>query len=222
MADQQEMTNGDVVQEEEQSSNNNEKEQDETTLLEQEKKVEYSEKEKECKEDEPLIEDVTLEKKKNAKEAKTVDAPIKKEDYFGKYQWSGKQENKKAESILGDEIKDYAWSDGKKKVSIYVTVPGLDDLQDEDLSVNITTNDERGVIFEALFPGAVRRRLTIQPLNEEVEEDAKLIRKKGQNMVVIKLKKKGDSPKTWYNLKAGSGGGGIDYSKYKPGDFIPP
>jgi hypothetical protein len=143
--------------------------------------------------------------------------------YFGKYNWNGKKTSKVSsnDGILGDNIPAYSWSDGKKKVSVYVTLDGFDDLPDDAFSVKLA-KDKKGFRFEARMNDTKKKVLLVDNLNATVSE-AKVIRKKGKNMAVIKLTK--EKERTWYNLKGYGSGGGYDYDDWSDAeeDFdLPP
>jgi hypothetical protein len=140
------------------------------------------------------------------KEDKPEDtAPPAKDPYLGKYNWDVKEKkNKKAEgfTLPSGVISDYAWADGKKAVSIYVTLKGLDSVSDDDLNLSLS-KDKQGLSFKVKNLEGKRRFLTIEKLNKKVKS-TKLIRKKGRDQVVLKLFK--EDEKTWYSLKSSSGG----------------
>ena len=123
---------------------------------------------------------------------------------------------KAADNIINNgAIMDYAWDDNDKKktVSIYITLPGLDNVLDDDISISLI-NDNRGIYFTvkniiATTVGAstggstnnkntsptsttttatTTRFLKIDKLYSKVT-NVKLIRKIGQNKVIIKLTK---------------------------------
>ncbi len=112
----------------------------------------------------------------------------------GKYAWTDTG-SKKAED-LGDAIRDYAFSDGNKKASVYVDLDGLDALADADLCV--TKVSETRVEFTAAFPSG-KRCLTLSPLHASIDE-ASLLRKPGKNRIILKLKK--TTPEAWSTLLA--------------------
>ena len=141
--------------------------------------------------------------------------------YKGKYNWDDpdptddydkkkkqKKKNEKASvTPSSGAILDYAWCDGKKSVSVYVDLPGLDSVRDDDMHVSLT-NDGGGVLFEAknatVATGTMknnRRFLEIDKLYKKVKS-AKLVRKRGKDRVIIKLAKD-DETRRWYNLKGG-------------------
>ena len=110
----------------------------------------------------------------------------------GKYAWTDTG-SKKAED-LGDAIRDYAFSDGNKKASVYVDLDGLDALADADLCV--TKVSETRVEFTAQFPSG-KRCLTLSPLHASIDE-ASILRKPGKNRIILKLKK--TTPEAWSTL----------------------
>ena len=110
----------------------------------------------------------------------------------GKYAWTDTGSTKAGD--LGDAIRDYAFSDGNKKASVYVDLDGLDALADADLCV--TKVSETRVEFSAQFPSG-KRCLTLSPLHASIDE-ASLLRKPGKNRVILKLKK--TKPEAWSTL----------------------
>jgi len=110
----------------------------------------------------------------------------------GKYAWTDTGSTKAED--LGDAIRDYAFSDGNKKASVYVDLDGLDALADADLCV--TKVSETRVEFTAQFPSG-KRCLTLSPLHASIDE-ASLLRKPGKNRVILKLKK--TKPEAWSTL----------------------
>ena len=119
---------------------------------------------------------------------------FKNPGYGGKYDWDGPMEATKApEDVMGAKIVDYAWSDGTKKVSVYVTLEGLDQLPDDALEA---TSEPAKVSFTAAFPNG-KRWLDLSPTFGEVA-GVKIIRKQGKDQVVLKLEKKKQNE--WYDL----------------------
>merc|ERR1712138_377085 len=112
----------------------------------------------------------------------------------GKYAWTDTGSTKAED--LGDAIRDYAFSDGNKKASVYVDLDGLDALADADLCV--TKVSETRVEFTAHFPSG-KRCLTLAPLHASIDE-ASLLRKPGKNRIILKLKK--TTPEAWSTLLA--------------------
>ena len=110
----------------------------------------------------------------------------------GKYAWTDTGSTKAED--LGDAIRDYAFSDGSKKASVYVDLDGLDALSDDALTV--TKVSETRVEFTAQFPSG-KRCLTLSPLHASIDE-ASLLRKPGKNRVILKLKK--TKPEAWSTL----------------------
>ncbi|CAE8638816.1 unnamed protein product, partial [Polarella glacialis] len=106
----------------------------------------------------------------------------------GHYQWGEKPPNKKAEPSLGHSIKDYAWSDGKRHVSIYITLPGLDAAEDRDLKLSF---ESREVAFAAKLKGEMHIFEARQLLHDI--SAVQLVRKKKASQVVLKLRKQDDS-----------------------------
>lgn len=144
--------------------------------------------------------------------------------YNGKYNWdANNKKNEKATVVPSSgAIVDYAWCDGKKSVSIYIALTGLDEVQDDDMKVSLV-NDGEGVLFKAKNVTGKNRFLKIDKLHKKVKS-TKLLRKRGQDKVIIKLVKD-DEKRKWYNLKEGSSSsyGDDDYDwNDDHDDWIPP
>ncbi|KAJ8608932.1 hypothetical protein CTAYLR_005312 [Chrysophaeum taylorii] len=114
----------------------------------------------------------------------------------GKYAWSvdGEKTTKAANDVLGSKISDYAWGDGEKKASIYVSLDGLDELPDDAIELKLVS--ARAIELIITF-ATTKRILEIKDITADVDA-AKLLRKKGKNQVVVKLTKKKVAP--WYSL----------------------
>ena len=82
----------------------------------------------------------------------------------------------------------------------------------EELKASLI-NDNKGLSFKVKSVEGKYRFLKIDKLNEEVKS-VKMIRKKGRDQVVLKLRKKEE--RKWWSLKAGSGSsyGGFDDEEY--------
>eukprot|EP00413_Alexandrium_margalefii_P045393 CAMPEP_0204586586 /NCGR_PEP_ID=MMETSP0661-20131031/47577_1 /ASSEMBLY_ACC=CAM_ASM_000606 /TAXON_ID=109239 /ORGANISM="Alexandrium margalefi, Strain AMGDE01CS-322" /LENGTH=267 /DNA_ID=CAMNT_0051596237 /DNA_START=67 /DNA_END=868 /DNA_ORIENTATION=+ len=120
----------------------------------------------------------------------------------GKYKWD---DAKTVDVELGEAITKYGWSDGKKRVSVYIELDGLDDVADDALAVE---SDEKSVTLTIASIGGKKKRFAAAGLFAEIE-GVKLERKKGKNTVVLKLQKKEE--KTWFKLlEASSGKAGGD------------
>lgn len=141
----------------------------------------------------------------------------------GKYTWGADAENNTKASLdtLGSTIADYSWCDGDKKVSIYVTLPGLDDVPSDDLSFELF-NDGKSVVFVANNVRGKTRVLKFDPLFRRCTA-AKIVRKKGRDTVVLKLTKQmesgGRDPIAWGQILGGIPGaasGGTDESPPPP------
>merc|ERR1712129_672016 len=115
-----------------------------------------------------------------------------------KYQWDADKD------VQGEAISKYSWSDGKKTVSIYIELEGLDDLADDDFVVN---SGEREVSMGIAALAGKRRKFTLANLAEDID-GVKLVRKKGKSTVVLKLQKKEEQ--SWYKLLESSSKGGDD------------
>merc|ERR1712129_222737 len=108
----------------------------------------------------------------------------------------------------GQAITKYSWSDGKKTVSVYVELPGLDDVPEDKISV---TSGEKEAVLTIDGVGTLpkKRSLSLKGLSEEIN-CAKFTKKTGKNTVALKLTKKEE--KGWYQLleKSSGGRGGDD------------
>mmetsp|Transcript_26239 Transcript_26239/g.73399 ORF Transcript_26239/g.73399 Transcript_26239/m.73399 type:complete len:173 (-) Transcript_26239:111-629(-) len=128
----------------------------------------------------------------------------------GKYEWGQDAEGKKdadADMVHGDAITKYGWSDGKKVVSVYIELPGLDDVAEDAITVSHEANKVSCTIA-AIGSPPKKRSLTLNGLANEIE-GVKLVCKKGKNTIVLKLQKKEE--KSWWKLlDQSSGGGGGD------------
>merc|ERR1711972_694686 len=124
------------------------------------------------------------------------------------YEWDNDAISKKDADtdVGGAAITKYGWSDGKKTVSIYVEMDGLDEVAEDALSVE---NTETKVTFTIASIGGKKRTLLLNGLANEID-GVKLQRKIGKNTVVLKLQKKEE--KSWWKVldRASGGGGGDD------------
>ena len=145
--------------------------------------------------------------------------------YQGKYTWDPNNKKSEKASVTPScgAIVDYAWCDGTKSVSIYVELPGLDHVQDDDMKVSLT-NEGEGMLFKAKNVTGKNRFLKIDKLHKKVKS-AKLVRKKGKDKVIIKLVKD-DEKRKWYNLKEGGsssyGDDDYDWNDDNEDPWIPP
>merc|ERR1719401_1791451 len=147
-------------------------------------------------------------------EATTEEAEKKSEgpDYDGvvkgKYNWDTNANTKRDadDDVKGAAITKYSWADGKKAVSIYVELEGLDDVADDALKAE-SGEKECSLTIDAIGKPPAKRVLRLAGLSNEID-GVKLVRKPGKNTVVLKLQKKEET--TWYSLqeKSSSGGGG--------------
>eukprot|EP00933_Yihiella_yeosuensis_P048638 TRINITY_DN4492_c0_g2_i2.p1 TRINITY_DN4492_c0_g2~~TRINITY_DN4492_c0_g2_i2.p1 ORF type:complete len:212 (+),score=76.31 TRINITY_DN4492_c0_g2_i2:69-638(+) len=142
-------------------------------------------------------------------EKKAEEAP--KETYDGvvqgKYQWDNDTAGKKsADDDASQAITKYSWSDGKKTVSIYVELDGLDDVAEDALKAS-SGEKEASLTISAIGSPPRKRVLKLSGLLNEID-GVKLTQKKGKNTVVLKLQKKEEQP--WHNLLEKSSGGGGD------------
>jgi len=136
------------------------------------------------------------------------DAPPKWEGTVsGKYQWDdSSKKNRDADAAAGEAISKYSWGDGKKQVSIYIELDGLDDCPESAFKA---TSGEKDVSLTIDSVAGKQRSFTMKDLAQEIT-GVKVNQKKGKSMVVLKLIKKEETP--WYKLQenSSSGGGGSD------------
>eukprot|EP00419_Tripos_fusus_P026784 CAMPEP_0172725098 /NCGR_PEP_ID=MMETSP1074-20121228/87591_1 /TAXON_ID=2916 /ORGANISM="Ceratium fusus, Strain PA161109" /LENGTH=184 /DNA_ID=CAMNT_0013551797 /DNA_START=57 /DNA_END=611 /DNA_ORIENTATION=- len=127
----------------------------------------------------------------------------------GKYQWDKHGPGKKDADVdmAGEAITKYAWSDGKTTVSVYVELPGLDDIPEDKISVT-SGQQEASLTIEAIGNPPKKRSLSLRGLSDEID-GAKFTKKTGKNTVVLKLAKK-EEKSWWQLLEKSSGGGGDD------------
>eukprot|EP00928_Gymnodinium_smaydae_P059416 TRINITY_DN4273_c0_g3_i3.p1 TRINITY_DN4273_c0_g3~~TRINITY_DN4273_c0_g3_i3.p1 ORF type:complete len:203 (+),score=85.37 TRINITY_DN4273_c0_g3_i3:63-671(+) len=121
----------------------------------------------------------------------------------GKYNWAEKS-GESADHSQGEAITKYSWSDGKKQVSIYIELDGLDELADDAF---VTDSGSNEVSLTIANLGGKRRRFAMTNLMNEIT-GVKLQRKMGKNTVVLKLQKKEEEP--WFSLQSGGGAAGGD------------
>jgi len=141
--------------------------------------------------------------------AALTDAPPKWEGTVtGKYQWDdAKKKNTDADkdmSSAGDAITKYSWGDGKKQVSIYIELDGLDDCTEDMFQAS---SGEKDVSLTIAKVAGRRRTFSLKDLAHEID-GVKVNHKKGKGMVVLKLIKKEEQP--WFKLQESSGSGGGD------------
>jgi len=132
----------------------------------------------------------------------------------GKYNWDAPAKGVDADKDMqGEAINKYSWSDGKKQVSIYIELEGLDDVAEDALQAESGANEVSLTI--AGIKGA-RRRFSMTNLTHEIT-GVKVNRKPGKNTVVLKLQKKEEQ--AWFALteNASKGGGGDDDEGGMPG-----
>eukprot|EP00419_Tripos_fusus_P059345 CAMPEP_0172917222 /NCGR_PEP_ID=MMETSP1075-20121228/197903_1 /TAXON_ID=2916 /ORGANISM="Ceratium fusus, Strain PA161109" /LENGTH=190 /DNA_ID=CAMNT_0013776655 /DNA_START=14 /DNA_END=583 /DNA_ORIENTATION=- len=124
----------------------------------------------------------------------------------GKYQWDKEASTTKDADadMAGQAITKYSWSDGKKAVSIYVELPGLDDVPEDKISVT-SGEQEASLTIEAIGTPPKTRSLVLKGLNNDID-GCKFTKKMGKNTVVLKLTKKEET--AWYKLLESSGGRG--------------
>jgi len=155
------------------------------------------------------VEEVAAEEPKGEEKAEAEEKP-KPESYdgivTGKYQWDKDGSGKKDADAdnAGQAITKYSWSDGKKTVSVYVELPGLDDVPEDKISV--TSGEKEAVLtIDGVGTPPKKRSLSLKGLSEEID-GAKFTKKTGKNTVALKLTKKEE--KGWYQLLEKSSGGG--------------
>mmetsp|Transcript_85673 Transcript_85673/g.247387 ORF Transcript_85673/g.247387 Transcript_85673/m.247387 type:complete len:139 (-) Transcript_85673:128-544(-) len=114
----------------------------------------------------------------------------------GKYQWddSVKKRGDADVDLQGEAITKYSWSDGKKVVSIYLELPGIDDVPDSALHLE---SDDREVLLVIPNLRGKRRKFTLAHLPTAIDS-AKVARRKGKDTVVLKLHKKEE--RSWQHL----------------------
>jgi hypothetical protein len=114
----------------------------------------------------------------------------------GKYQWEEASKGGDADSHLsaGEAITKYSWSDGKKIVSIYIVLDGLDEVSEDAIT---TVSGEKNVSITIASVAGKRRCFALTCLKYEIT-GAKVTRKKGKNTVVLKLQKKDE--RAWCDL----------------------
>merc|ERR1712032_53257 len=91
------------------------------------------------------------------------------------------------DDVVTDAIQKYSFSDGKKAVSVYVELDGLDAVADAHIRVDVSPGGrEASLIIDGVGAPPKRRRLVLKRLLQEVAS-AKFTRKMGRNTVVLKL-----------------------------------
>lgn len=95
-----------------------------------------------------------------------------------------------------EAITNYAWADGKKRVSVYITLPGIGELAEEDTQVEWAASSLSLTVRR--YEGKTRV-LRIARLNDDIS-DVKTKRKQDQ-LVLLLVKAKESS---WYHLKKDS------------------
>jgi len=108
---------------------------------------------------------------------------------------------KAAEASHGAVITKYAWSDGKKTVSIYIELKDLDTLADEAITAS-SGEKEAALTIVGLGAGQQKLHLRLNGLSDEIT-GATVTRKKGKDTVVLKLQKKTEAP--WHELLTSEG-----------------
>merc|ERR1712187_1069368 len=106
----------------------------------------------------------------------------------GKYEWGADTKNKAADADMGEAITKYGWSDGKKKVDIYIEDEGLKGITKDDIK---TTSGEKEATIEIANFGGKKRALPLKGLSNEIDGvDVALKPATEPPRLVIKLKKK--------------------------------
>lgn len=130
--------------------------------------------------------------------AGNAEEPNVRAGYGGKYAWASDTTNKTDADadVIGDAITKYGWSDGKKVVSIYVELDGLDEVADDALHVE---SEDRSVALNIAAIGSPpkQRRLALGNLAKDID-GVKLVRKPGKNTIVLKLQKREET--VWQKL----------------------
>merc|ERR1719193_2860460 len=106
--------------------------------------------------------------------------------------------------MAGEAITKYSWSDGKKVVSVYIELEGLDDLKEDAF---VTESSETSASLCIAMADGKKKRFALAGLSNEID-GVKVVQKKGKNTVVLKLQKKEERP--WFALVEKGGGGGDD------------
>lgn len=110
----------------------------------------------------------------------------------GKYDWDNEdsqiRDAELNETKGGAEIMDYASSDGDKKFSVYITLEDIDHVSSEKMTLTLDETKRRAR-FQVDMPDG-RRFFTVSDtlLKREVK-NPKIIRKRGQDKVVLKFTK---------------------------------
>mmetsp|Transcript_109849 Transcript_109849/g.342395 ORF Transcript_109849/g.342395 Transcript_109849/m.342395 type:complete len:156 (+) Transcript_109849:95-562(+) len=123
----------------------------------------------------------------------------------GKYNWGKDIPNREGadEDVVGRSITKYSWADGKKTVSVYVEIDGLDAVPDDALMLDHGAQEASLTIFAVGTPPR-KRVLRLPHLAHEIE-GAKLVRKPGRSTVTLRLAKKEE--KDWPKLLGSSSAG---------------
>merc|ERR550534_11769 len=88
--------------------------------------------------------------------------------------------------MAGEAITKYSWSDGKKAVSVYIELEGLDDLKEDAFA---TESGERNVSLCIAMADGKKKRFALAGLSNEID-GVKVVQKKGKNTVVLKVVQK--------------------------------
>ena len=142
--------------------------------------------------------------KSTNEDANAKNATNKDSGYFGKYNWDIDKTKKGEKASLvpaSGAIGDYAWGDGTKFVSVYITLPGLDGVPDDELKATLI-NDNKGLSFKIRSLDGKCRFLKVDTLTDKVKS-VKIVRKTGRDQVVLKLRK--EEERKWWDLKKRSG-----------------
>lgn len=118
----------------------------------------------------------------------------------GKYDWDAKAASggDADKDALGGAITKYSWSDGKKAVSIYIELEGLDDVASDAFE---SDHHERDLSLSISSVAGRKRTFALSKLFADID-GLKVQQKKGKNMVVLKLQKLEQAP--WQQLLQGS------------------
>mmetsp|Transcript_41975 Transcript_41975/g.110897 ORF Transcript_41975/g.110897 Transcript_41975/m.110897 type:complete len:159 (-) Transcript_41975:30-506(-) len=122
----------------------------------------------------------------------------------GKYEWTDTSNKKDADAdIAGFLITKYSWSDGKKAVSVYVAMDGLDAVPDGALSCE-SGQRKASLTIAAIGTPPRRKVLRLPHLSGDID-GVKLVRRPGKDTVVLKLQKREERP--WKELLEGGAAG---------------
>eukprot|EP00930_Biecheleria_cincta_P041088 TRINITY_DN28149_c0_g1_i2.p1 TRINITY_DN28149_c0_g1~~TRINITY_DN28149_c0_g1_i2.p1 ORF type:complete len:112 (-),score=28.48 TRINITY_DN28149_c0_g1_i2:11-346(-) len=93
--------------------------------------------------------------------------------------------------MSSDTISKYSWSDGRKRVSIYVELLDADDLAEE--AFTLSSSEKEVSLSVQGSPNSRRRNFALAGLYHTISS-AKVVQKKGKGMISIQLQKKDELP----------------------------